>query len=57
MRHSVSATSLSTTGREAQGHTRRSLAPYNRFGAAWVAAFLGVVLIIGVIFWAITALP
>jgi hypothetical protein len=31
------------------------LDPHNRFGTAWVAAFLGVVLIIGTVFWAVTA--
>ena len=54
MRHLSSA---SSTLRDAQGGTRRALHPTNRFGAAWVAAFLGVVLIIAVLFWAITALP
>ena len=37
------------------GDMSPSLDPRNRFGAAWVAAFLGVVLIIGAVFWAIIA--
>ena len=38
------------------GNTSPSLDPRNRFGTAWVAAFLGVVLIIGTLLWAIMAL-
>jgi hypothetical protein len=33
-----------------------NLDPCKRFGAAWMAAFLGVVLIIAVAVWAATAL-
>ncbi len=32
------------------------LDPRKRFGSAWVAAFLGVLLIIGAVFWAMGAL-
>lgn len=32
-----------------------SLDPFRRFGPAWLAAFLGLVLILGVIFWAMIA--
>jgi hypothetical protein len=35
--------------------THMGLDPRNVFSTAWVAAFLGVVLIIGAIFWAIAA--
>ena len=38
------------------GETRVSLDPRNLFGAAWVAAFLGVVLIVGAVFWVSSAL-
>ena len=55
MRHLASAGAQRS--RDDRGTTRRALHSPNRFGAAWVAAFLGVVLIIAVLFWAITALP
>ena len=35
--------------------THPSLDPRNRFGTAWVAAFLGVALIVGAVFWAMAA--
>ena len=39
------------------GDTTSSRDPRTRFGTAWVAAFLGLVLILGAVFWAIAALP
>lgn len=38
------------------GDTSVGLDPRNRFGAAWGAAFLGVILIIAAVFWALIAL-
>jgi hypothetical protein len=35
--------------------TNMTLDPTNRFGVAWIAAFLGVVLIISTVFWVMTA--
>jgi hypothetical protein len=37
--------------------TNIGLDPGNRFGAAWIAAFLGLVLIISAVLWAVAALP
>ena len=39
------------------GNANPGLDPRHRFGGAWVAAFMGVVLIIGAVLWAANAVP
>jgi hypothetical protein len=50
MKHFMPAAFLTTTGPDARRHTRRNL-PRHPFRTGWVAAFLGVVLILGAVFW------